>query len=482
MKALTERVRPLVAVGVFVLLALTTLISPVADAEDVVIEDHSISLDPQWLKQLENARPGQSIYLPFVDGQSLTLRTRSVRRFEEGFSWVADTTGKDSGGVTLSVTNLGVIGWIDYGGERFRLFGNAKAGYVLREIDTWNAPEPSSDDTVPGDTSSHDDKTIWTSLEHAKSGIELLEKTNRLEAAGIDITDLIARLEPDDGSVIDVLIVYTPAAEEYFYNIHGQNWRYEFGMQIDQVNRVFNDSGVETSLRLVNNSPIDYRVKDPTLLDDLLSLQAGDVDDVKTLRDAHRADLVVLVVNNDIPLGSASKRNCGRGFYLSDIAQPGQDPLPFSGKGLFANKGFSVVDADCIFYGYTLAHEIGHNLSAHHDHYALAQQKKRFNRAGRTFNIPSPSYARGFNLVGPQVRTVMSYADFCRDIMGVTCPVIGRFSNPQAPYDQVPHVGYPTGIADMPNSVLDATDNVRAMNRAVWTVANFRSSTFGPFP
>jgi hypothetical protein len=129
------------------------------------------------------------------------------------------------------------------------------------------------------------------------------------------------------------------------------------------------------------------------------------------------------------------------GLYMRSAENPcGLGDLLPRRMGLF------VVNAACEFGGgsaWFTAHEIGHNLGAHHDPPAAP--------APRTTGM---DFARGHNSAAGQFKTLMSYG---REPGGLGIPV---FSNPDVAWN-----GFPTGIPDQ-------RDNVRALEIGSLLLAN----------
>ena len=111
-------------------------------------------------------------------------------------------------------------------------------------------------------------------------------------------------------------------------------------------------------------------------LDRLQGTNDGFMDQVHPLRDAHQADLVVLLVNDG--------EFCGLGYLMETPAKS------------FAPWGFSLVNWECATGNYSLAHEMGHNMGSEHD---------RANAGG----LGSYSYSFGYQAPDRSFRTIMAY-------------------------------------------------------------------------
>jgi len=249
---------------------------------------------------------------------------------------------------------------------------------------------------------------------------------------------------PDDGSTIDVLVLYTPAARQFY----GKTELIEAQVQlaIAVTNQGYAASGVIQRVRLVNTQEINY-VESSRISDDLTNLRSGNgvLAQAQTLRDTYGADLVSLWV-------ATPENTCGIGYILN----------PSLPAATMASLGFSVAERQCAVDNYTFAHEMGHNMGAHH-------AKDDLNPDG---TVPSGAYpySNGYKQkTGPnKFRTIMAYDGNCG------CPRIDYWSNPNVTY-----FGLPTGVD--PSST-DSAANYLTLNNTRQIVANFRASVVPPPP
>ena len=221
----------------------------------------------------------------------------------------------------------------------------------------------------------------------------------------------------DNGEVIDLLVAYTADAQSAAGNIDA-----EIRLFFDETNRSFSNSEIRTRVRLVHSYRTNYRQADQ-LLSDITRLQMpndGFMDEAHALRDQYGADLVALLV--------ARRRDyCGRG----DI---------YYGR---ESGSFSVTARDC--GAYVFAHELGHNLGAHHD-------------PDTDTNDGFP-YGHGLCNSRDNWRTVMSY-NYNRRCW----PRVPHFSNPNVRYRS-------TRTGDEPTR-----NNARVINETAQHVARFRKA------
>jgi hypothetical protein len=221
-------------------------------------------------------------------------------------------------------------------------------------------------------------------------------------------------------AVIDLMVLYT-ADVTTLVDGRGQ-WTSELRADIDSVNEAFDNSGIAATLNLVHVQQVDY-VSTGNYSTDLYRLRNpsdGYMDEAAYLRRLHGADLVSLFV---APYGTA-RPDDPPGTRVLGI---GTELMTAGGN---AEAAFSVIHAGSAGYGdYTLAHELGHNLGASHDH------------ANNT--PPNPAFPNGegyrfFDEFGNLVHDIMAYDP------GETIPY---FSNPDVVYG---------GVAEGQRGVADA--------------------------
>ncbi len=244
------------------------------------------------------------------------------------------------------------------------------------------------------------------------------------------------RARGDDGSVIDVLVVHTPAATWYA----GGTAEIEalIDLAVAEANQAYADSNVIQRIRLVHREEIVHVERSEA--DDVAQLRHprdGVLDAVHTLRDDHQADLVALITG-------VSRVWCGR---VTAIGPETPD------------RGFSITAVSCLSPNYTFAHELGHNMGLRHDVYADPKVTPYPDNHGyvnqRAFVEGAPEAARW--------RTIMALETQCRAEGGLSCFRLQRFSNPEQSWD-----GDPQGVAGASNArrVLDATRSAIARFRA----------------
>jgi len=261
-------------------------------------------------------------------------------------------------------------------------------------------------------------------------------------SAAVPATPATRRIaSSDDGSVIDLLVAYTPEARASAGGTAAMEAMID--LLVLDTNIAFENSGIYTSIRLVYRGETEYveSKSASTELTRLRQVADGYMDEVHVLRDQYGADLVSLLVNDF--------NACGIGYLgVSSAAW-----------------GFSVTDWHC--GSLTFAHELGHNMGCHHDRQNSCSSSACSTEccAGDATKEQATgefSYSYGHRFWGDsgyERRTIMAYWPGTR---------IPYFSNPEVLFE-----GQVTGI---PEHLPDSANNVLTINNTSLAVANFRSS------
>jgi hypothetical protein len=190
--------------------------------------------------------------------------------------------------------------------------------------------------------------------------------------------------------VIDVLVAYTRKAARHYYEIE----RDVVELAIEEANHSFRLSGIgHIRLRLAHAFQTGY-VEQGAHFDHLWRMadkEGEHMARIHALREAYRADVVILIVDD--------AKGCGLATRI----------------GADAEEAFAVVHHGCAVTSYTLAHEVGHIIGARHE---LAY------------------------ISGTAWRDIMSYKDACNG-----CPRLPVWSNPLIRIG-----GEPAGTAELNNA------------------------------
>jgi hypothetical protein len=226
----------------------------------------------------------------------------------------------------------------------------------------------------------------------------------------------VARHQPavaaagEDDPVVDVMIVYTPAALALFSNAAAVEANCQ--LVVELANTMFANSLIRARVRLVHTELVNYMESGDTSTDlaRLADPADGYLDEVARLREQYQADVVHLFQNDGTGMGIANG---------------------------FPSDACAVVN---IKLNTTFVHELGHNFGCQHDRAAPVSSNGLSYAYGHIFTGKS----------GKKFGCVMSYP-----YQSGARP-IPYFSNPDVTYD-----GVPTGI---PKGRVDAADNARRVN------------------
>lgn len=365
-----------------------------------VVRARAVAFDAAALPGADGVRPlppaGHTLLLDLFD--DVTLRARLVRaeRIERGMTWVGRLEGRPLSDVVLAVYDGVLTGSVTWPDASYRI---AVAGGVsiVQQLDHSLFPEDGCFKEVPGGTPD--------------------VATGPLAQA-------------DDGSTIDVLVVYTAAARAAAGSPSAMQSL--VATAIAETNTGYANSGVIPRVRLASAQEIGYAESGTTVddmsndLERVTGTSDGFMDTVHALRNTYKADLVSLLVTGYNNANGA----CGIAWLMS-----GNNPG-------FAPNAFSVVDISCATGYFSFGHEMGHNMGLNH---------------ARTDPVGAGAFPYSYGYKWTGYRTVMAYAPGTR---------ILHFSNPNVQY-----LGNPTGVSETSPS---AAHNALSLNNTRVTVANWR--------
>jgi hypothetical protein len=221
----------------------------------------------------------------------------------------------------------------------------------------------------------------------------------------------------DGDIVIDVIVAYTKKAASYYADAR----RELVDLSIEEANQSFRLSQLgHIKLRLVHAYQTDY-MEEGAHFDHVWRFADkgdGHMEEIHGLRDRYKADVAVLIVDDNKGCGLATRVHAD------------------------ADEAFAVVHHECSASTYSLAHEVGHLIGARHD--------LNFDK----IMTPFP-YGHGY-VNGRKWRDIMSYKDSCGG-----CPRVPVWSSPK-----VLIKGEPAGTPDL--------DNARVIAEQAARVAAFR--------
>jgi hypothetical protein len=222
---------------------------------------------------------------------------------------------------------------------------------------------------------------------------------------------------PSKEVIIDVIIAYTRKAAGNYADVKHDL----IDLAIEEANESFRLSGLaHVKLRLVHAYETNY-VEEGLHFDHVWRFaDKGDgyMEEIHALREKHRADVALLIVDDAKGCGLATR------VYAD------------------ADEAFAVVHHECAASSYTVAHEVGHIIGARHD-VALDRVMTPF------------PYGHGY-VNGTKWRDIMSYKESCGG-----CPRVPVWSSPL-----VKVRGEVAGTPDL--------DNARVIREQAARVAAFR--------
>ena len=361
---------------------------------------------------LGGAQTAQSLALNLFPNTRFVAVLSRVEPTGTGYVWVGTLQGVDFSAVRLAVTRNTMAASITTPAATYSIRHVENGVHVVQEINlsAFPAEAPPVTPNLPAE---------------APPAIP-----NRPEIGG------------DDGSLIDVLVVYTPAARIAQGGTSSIEALIDLG--ISETNQAYTNSGVVQRLRLVRKEETAY-TESGSMSTDLGRLQNpsdGFLDSVQTLRNTYSADIVQLVEN--------SGDFCGIAYLMTNVSTS------------FAPNAFGITHYSCISPNYSFGHEMGHNMGLRHDTYV---------DTGSTPYPYSHGYVNQAALVpgaatNKRWRDVMAYNDQCA-ASGFNCPRILYFSTPLKTY-----------TSDILGNA-NTADATRSLDDTRVVVSNFRTTT-GP--
>lgn len=260
--------------------------------------------------------------LPTPDGEVLEIERAFFEDRADGNAlWTGKVSGSDFESVVLTIQDGQLVGSYGEIGQHGFTVGASAAGGSVRKASEEERPEGGME---------------WCSVRH--------EPPPTSSPPPEDF-----QLPPENRARrVDVLVLYTPSVRQEWED-YGSGTAAEIQAAIDYTNQVYRNSGVNARVSLVHSAlALSFLDSSDDVLEDLRESQT-----VKNLRKAHRADIVMVFVNNtDAPAGEAW-------VYLNYDTVASMSAKAFGqtnlqGGGIAWNRA-------------TFAHEIGHIYGANHD-------------------------------------------------------------------------------------------------------------------
>jgi hypothetical protein len=256
---------------------------------------------------------------------------------------------------------------------------------------------------------------------------------------------IAADVPADTGRLIDVMVVYTPSAVSAVGGASAMTAL--ANLAVAETNQAYMNSGIAQRVRLVYQAQVSYTENtggNGAFSNGLTALSSGSIANVATWRNTYGADEVVMLINDGT--------YCGIAYLPSTISSAN------------SGQGFAVVAWNCATGYYSFAHEMGHNMGAHHDPFVL--------NAGPCPDLLEKGafcYSRGISHIGATAgqswRSIMAYNNECAAKVG-NCTRIQYFSDPMVKYSDGNVMG------DGP-----ARNNALTLNKSANAVSNYRATT-----
>jgi hypothetical protein len=377
-----------------------------------------ISPDESWMTGEPVLKAGDLIELTLFDDAVFEAEIRNVTRYPNGsVGMTAYLTGERRGPVYLSYSDGTLLASLEPAGEPgFAVISRNGQHYAI-EVDRTNSTVL---ERVP--------PRVPDAVADSASGDSTAAEGNVIDA-------------PPGSTVVDVMIVYTPAATEWASTNGGIG--NVIGQAMQRANEAHTNSDTQVFLNLVHDAEVDYTESTvSTNYDvDLDSLTDGDIENVHAWRNDYAADLVCML--------TYSTNYGGYGWLLNTTN--GSPDL-----------AFSIVRVQQADWTYTVVHEWGHNMGCHHS------------KTQHPDTDPGPglySYSAGWQWETNTTSlpyglcTIMTYEDFNNDGTNEYTR-IAYFSNPDINY------------AETSTPVGDATDgdNARTIREMRSVLASYRKA------
>ena len=401
------------AVGLFTEDKLVVAPQPGIGRERATIRSRIVQIDT---KQITAARRGRgTLRLNLFDDLVLDVRVEHVRPTRSGHYLSGRPVDGGWGEVSLVMNGSIVVGEVTTREGTYTIRPGRSGRHVIRQID----PSPSLPDDyrkiAPPDNTPH-----ASSRERTQENLLRDSQTRRVM---------------DDGTQIDVLVVYTPAARNAQGGTAGIDTLIDLWVGV--ANEALENSDAIPRINLVHTALTNYVEGNITELrahtHRLSHPDDGYMDEVHELRNEHAADLVSVIVFSNDANGYGNGRIGGSFSTIATLA-----------------------------LSTSLVHELGHNMGLRHDRYRALEYRGAAEIAGGEFGYVNQVQFEPGASSSARWRTIMARDTQCED-SGWECPRLKRFSNPDQRHQGDP-LGVPAsdsskGVDGPANAVLTINEN-----------------------
>jgi len=378
------------------------LLSP-DNIDEKVIRQRFVKIDFSLLRQTENNKKtviAKQIDLNLFSDKIITAQFDHLVNNKSGsFTWIGQVQGEELMGVILTVRNNTMSGSISVRNKNYSIRSAGFDGiHIIKEDNHSKYPECMEPVPTP-------------------------ERKFSVDEIGYD-----------DGSVIDIMVVYTQSARAVVGGTVAMETLID--QAVAETNTGYANSNITQRINLVHTAEIVYTELSgssgwSTTLNRLTNDNDGYMDEVHSLRDTYGADLVIMIQNEGT--------YCGLAWLNSN-----------------ESHGFSLVHYSCATGYYSFAHEMGHNMGARHDRYV------------DNTDFSNYTYNHGYVSIPGDWRTIMAYNTDCSENGDGYCTRLNYWSNP--------NIYYGGRIMGNAGGAGSGADNHLTLNNTANTIANFRQS------